>query len=403
MRLHALLLLAAAAVSIEKVEGPIILWWTTPGGMDIPTPVPLEYHECPYKCLKTTNKDYLSHDGVVGVVFYGTGFGEGQMPLPRTQNHAWALFHDESPMNNWKLIYRDVIQHFNFTTTYSEGATWPIPMQWAPTEEELLVRKATFAADKSQDSLAPAIYVQSNCMVPSDRTRYISELMKYIKVDSYGQCLKNKNFTLDTLGNFFGFDDKEFYDLIGQYKFTLSFENAICEGYMTEKLWRPLQSGSVPVYFGAPNAKDYVPDHSVIFVNEFESPKALGIYLNYLNENDEAYNEYLAYRSSHARLAPFQDKNKKRNYRSYLSNDHRFPGMTQRFDCELCSALHNIDPAHPHVADRSHYPCDWPTESFPFQEHETTELQFGYGPMRWIRSHDMVEAEELLARLKANQ
>ncbi len=36
-----------------------------------------------------------------------------------------------------------------------------------------------------------------------------------------------------------------FYDLIGQYKFALSMENAICEGYMTEKLFRPLESGYV--------------------------------------------------------------------------------------------------------------------------------------------------------------
>ena len=38
---------------------------------------------------------------------------------------------------------------------------------------------------------------------------------------------------------------QEFYDLIGQYKFVLSFENAVCEGYMTEKLFRPLEAGYV--------------------------------------------------------------------------------------------------------------------------------------------------------------
>lgn len=49
--------------------------------------------------------------------------------------------------------------------------------------------------------------------------------------------------------------DDEFLSLIAKYKFTLSFENAVGDDYLTEKLWRPLIVGSVPVYLGSPSVK----------------------------------------------------------------------------------------------------------------------------------------------------
>lgn len=47
----------------------------------------------------------------------------------------------------------------------------------------------------------------------------------------------------------------DFHKLAAKYKFTLAMENAICDDYMTEKLWRPLRLGSVPIVFGSPKVK----------------------------------------------------------------------------------------------------------------------------------------------------
>lgn len=41
--------------------------------------------------------------------------------------------------------------------------------------------------------------------------------------------------------------------LVAKYKFTIAIENAICDDYITEKLWRPLIAGSVPIYLGSPS------------------------------------------------------------------------------------------------------------------------------------------------------
>lgn len=50
-------------------------------------------------------------------------------------------------------------------------------------------------------------------------------------------------------------NEDTFLQFAAQYKFTLSFENAVCDDYITEKLWRPLIVGSVPIYYGSPTFK----------------------------------------------------------------------------------------------------------------------------------------------------
>jgi hypothetical protein len=60
-------------------------------------------------------------------------------------------------------------------------------------------------------------------------------------------------------------------DIITKYKFTFAFENSNTNDYVTEKLFGPLEAGSVPIYQGAPNAKKFAPDdHSVIFADDFK-------------------------------------------------------------------------------------------------------------------------------------
>lgn len=52
-----------------------------------------------------------------------------------------------------------------------------------------------------------------------------------------------------------GMGHADFVRLQAQYKFTLALENAVCNDYITEKLWRPLEAGSVPIVFGSPRVK----------------------------------------------------------------------------------------------------------------------------------------------------
>lgn len=42
---------------------------------------------------------------------------------------------------------------------------------------------------------------------------------------------------------------------LGRYKFMIAIENGVCEDYITEKFWRPLMLGVIPIYFGSPSIR----------------------------------------------------------------------------------------------------------------------------------------------------
>lgn len=86
-----------------------------------------------YICIIITFASRIHHYSDLGaLLFYGSEFGSPPLPLPRLSSHVWALYHEESPMNNWKLLHPNVIRMFNFTSTYAEHSSAPVPLNWAP-------------------------------------------------------------------------------------------------------------------------------------------------------------------------------------------------------------------------------------------------------------------------------
>ncbi len=47
----------------------------------------------------------------------------------------------------------------------------------------------------------------------------------------------------------------DFFRLLAKYKFAFAIENAVCDDYVTEKFWRPLRLGVVPIAFGSSKIK----------------------------------------------------------------------------------------------------------------------------------------------------
>ena len=91
-----------------------------------------------------------------------------------------------------------------------------------------------------KENLGLVAYVQSSCDTPSGRDEYVEELMKYITVDSYGYCLHNKDLP-SHLSQPQKMKDIEFLHILAKYKFVLAIENAVCDDYITEKLWKVIQ------------------------------------------------------------------------------------------------------------------------------------------------------------------
>lgn len=104
----------------------------------------------------------------------------------------------------------------------------------------------------------------------------------------YPECLKDAN------------ESPKWWDhlhcAMSHYKFVLAIENTWTESYVTEKLFYALDSGSVPIYFGAPNVWDFVPPHSIIDGSQFSSMEKLASYVKSLANDPVAYAEYHAWR-----------------------------------------------------------------------------------------------------------
>lgn len=84
-------------------------------------------------------------------------------------------------------------------------------------------------------------------------------------------------------------EDKE--KVISNYKFCLCFENAVFPGYITEKIFDVMFSNSVPVYCGAKDIVNFIPENCFINLNDFNNVEELYEFLT--NMNELTYNEYL--------------------------------------------------------------------------------------------------------------
>lgn len=173
----------------ELEDIPIILWWTE---RLYPHVNKWDILTCPKgRCYVTNRRKYANHSQTTAFYFYGTEFLPRDLPLPRKQRHLWALAHEESPLNNFVLDHAVGMNLFNYTATYHRAADFPISTLSFPGVDFVLNRKPYSTAEKNYfqkvEGFAPAIYVQSHCEVPSDRDRYIEELMAHVKVDSFGE------------------------------------------------------------------------------------------------------------------------------------------------------------------------------------------------------------------------
>ncbi|XP_061541455.1 alpha-(1,3)-fucosyltransferase 11 isoform X1 [Phycodurus eques] len=396
-------------------ELPIILWWSA--GLFPHFPGDTERIDCATSsCLATSNRKVQLYKRTASIIFYGTDFRAYEAPLPRLHHQTWCLFHEESPMNNYLLSHGPGIRLFNYTATFRRESDYPLTLQWLPSLSYLLEPTVVSLKEKNRlrrEGLAPVLYMQSHCDVPSDRDRYVRELMKYIEVDSYGKCLNNKALPahLEDTSTATG-EEASFMRFVGRYKFHLALENGHCQDYMTEKLWRPLRQGCVPVYRGSPVVADWMPNnHSIIIIDDFPSPKALASFLKFLDENDNEYAKYLAFKNIHS--VTNTHLLEALETREWGVNDMSKPNYLNGFECYVCDRENarlaaerasrkapeiNLPPK-PKMATNAHMGCPLPSPGY----REVQDLPADDGwlqmwPQDYWQSLDQAEGLEALIR-----
>jgi hypothetical protein len=175
-------------------------------------------------------------------------------------------------------------QNDRYYATTSFQSEIPVPyFSW----EEYQIQYPAVSFEKA---IKGASFLANNCQSMSNREKLVEELFKTkLRVDSLSSCHHNADPPP-------GVDTENKTQVMQSYLFHLAFENQREDDYITEKLWGSLNSGTLPVYLGAPNIKEHVPPNSVIFVDDFETPAALADYLIKLARNKQLYESYHAWR-----------------------------------------------------------------------------------------------------------
>ncbi|MCU1449410.1 MAG: alpha,3-fucosyltransferase [Acidimicrobiales bacterium] len=205
--------------------------------------------------------------------------------VPKRPGQLWVAWSLESRVMCPSLDDRAFMSRFDLTMTYERSSDIWYPY-FGPGTVPGLVRPL-----QPRTEAVPVVYLQSNHNDRCDRLAYAGELMRRVRVDSFGPVLRNRPEVIAP-----GYLPR--VELYGRYKFTLAFENSFAPDYVTEKLYEPLVAGSVPVYRGTADVADLAPTpNCFIDANAFGSASDLGAYLNHLDANEDEYLAYHAWRS----------------------------------------------------------------------------------------------------------
>lgn len=199
----------------------------------------------------------------------------------RYPGQSWVGWSLESTINYPLMVDRAFMSQFDFRMTYERDADVWTPYLPAPDEWER-IRSAPLALHQEE---APVVAFISNGDDRMGRAQQMAELLRFVRIDSYGRLFNNRQLPADDGG-------LSKRRTVARYPFCIAFENSSAPDYVTEKIFDALSAGSIPVYRGAPNVADYVPPGSYIDAAAYGSARELGTYLNYLAQHPEAAARY---------------------------------------------------------------------------------------------------------------
>ncbi|XP_076347597.1 alpha-(1,3)-fucosyltransferase C-like [Tachypleus tridentatus] len=240
------------------------------------------------RCSLTSNRRVLNQSDAL--VFHWADYLFNDIPAIRLSHQRWILFVLESPHNTGSLDhFNDMI---NWTATFRLDSDIVTPYGHVQKTTNRSVTLEPVSRDHASNKTKMVVWFVSNCKTVGNREGYVSELKQYVPVDVYGLCgEKSCQPRMSKVC---------YNDVAREYRFYLSFENSICQDYVTEKFFHILQTDMVPVVFGGGNYSELAPPKSFINALEFATPKDLADYLIYLSQNTTEYNSYFRWKQMHA-------------------------------------------------------------------------------------------------------
>lgn len=331
------------------------------------------FQHCPEKrcyAFRSLPLIHIPNEMSDGVMVHGPNlwYMPSRTSYRRNPKQLW-LFYSMEPQrltfcsNHYKLT--DLDDWFNITVSfkrdsdlqvdYKQFRTWDdviYDLDYINEYKKLLVEHpkpvlSIVDIARKRNQKAKVVWFVSHCETNSRRESYVREMQKYIDIDIYGKC---NNYFQNTISDPCGSKKNIicFNKLMNKYKFYIAFENSLCSDYISEKFWKLYDSDKIfqinliPVARGA-RKEEYSravgKDKFLINADDFESPKALADYLNYLNSNDSAYLEYFNWK-----IDFYKNLDDVINEKNHLIRNNwnvsTWYHLREPF-CKICAQLHN--------------------------------------------------------------
>jgi hypothetical protein len=232
-------------------------------------------------CEILTDRSMIDHADVV--VFHLPNLRFESLPEKR-EGQVWVALSVEADAHYPLQVDREFMRWFDIRMMLAQESEIPL------TYFRPHMIPSFRSKPKWKFRRAPAVYFGSNANMVDDRAQWVEELGKHLKVDRYGKGKNRRSIWFDR-----GRETK--LQVISRYAFYLAFENASEPHYVSEKIYDAFAAGTVPVYLGAPNVKNFLPSPKcAIFANDFPNASALADYLLELRADPRRYREYLDWR-----------------------------------------------------------------------------------------------------------
>ena len=139
-----------------------------------------------------------------------------------------------------------------------------------------------------------------------NRMKLCKELAKYKRIDCPGKAMNNtqelmrleahykKNYKKPPIERVYSeYWHIAKFDYMSHYKFSLTGENQIAPGYITEKIVFSLLAGCIPIYWGTPEITQYVNSGCFINCNDYDSFVEVAARVKEIDQDPQLYQEYL--------------------------------------------------------------------------------------------------------------
>lgn len=254
------------------------------------------HDHCDSNCRFTWDRDEFM--GAKGVLFHFRDVSPNDLPMFKPKNQKWILYSWESPIFTYfsglsheqasrDPMMQEFLNQVDYTMSYRRDDDIFAPYGGVYKREQAV--KVNFSQEQFGMKSKNVAWMVSNCQTASKRESFAAKLRHFIDVDVYGNC--GSHITKDS--------EAAFHQLEKSYKFYLSFENAICPDYVTEKVFRVMQYDLIPVVLGGASYRDIFPANSFIDALEFESPRSLAEKLDEISKNKTLYESYFAWKSQY--------------------------------------------------------------------------------------------------------